>query len=60
MPHGLNMGWRKQGLKWEQNGTEGFAIKSTVVLVRSTSVAEVVGWVSSETVEVDRASAMST
>ena len=54
------MGWRKQGLKWKQKGTEGFAIKSTVVLVRSTSVAKVVGWVSSETVEVDRASEMST
>ena len=60
MTHVLNIGWRKQSLKWEQKGTEGFAIKSKVVLVRSTSVAEVVGWMSSETVEVDRASEMST
>ena len=28
-------------------GAERFAVKGTVVLIRSTSVAEVVGWVSS-------------
>ena len=48
MKYGLKMGWRRNGSR----------IKGTVVLVRSISVAEVVGWVSSETVGEDRANEM--
>ena len=37
-------------------GAEGFTVKGRVVLKRPTSVAEVVGWISSETVGEDRGS----
>ena len=43
----LEYGVEEAGFEME---AEGFAVKGTVILVRSTSVAEVVGWVSSEDV----------
>ena len=41
MKHGLNMGWGGGGRV--EIGAEEFAVKGTVVLVRSNSVAEVFG-----------------
>ena len=53
--------WLEYGVEETGFGMEAerFSVKGTVVLVRSTSVAEVVGWVSIKSVWEDRANEMS-